>query len=61
MQHSDSIDPAVYEWRPCSILFPRIALKVTRFGTHTSLLLPGRYLARRSRTMGRLMYRNYSD
>ena len=57
MHDNESIDPAVYEWRPGLILLPRIALKVTRFGTRNSLLLPGRYLIRRSRSLGRLVYR----
>ncbi|HEY0594437.1 hypothetical protein [Sphingopyxis sp.] len=61
MQSSAPIDPAVYEWRPCSIMFPRVALKVTRFGTSTSLILPGRYMVRRSRSLGRWVYRSFSD
>jgi hypothetical protein len=61
MESPTPIDPAVYEWRPCSILFPRVALRVTRFGTSTSLILPGRYMIRRSRSLGRLVYRSLSD
>jgi len=61
MEDTTPIDPAVYEWRPCSILFPRIALKATRFGTHFRLILPGHYMIRRSRSLGRVVYRNYSD
>lgn len=60
MQSSTLIDPAAYEWRPCLILFPRVASKMTRFGTHMSLIIPGRYMVRRSRSLGRLVYRNYS-
>lgn len=60
MEHATPIDPAVYEWRPRSILLPRIALKATRRGTHIGLILPGHYMIRRSRSMGRLIYRNYS-
>lgn len=57
MHDNETIDPVVYEWRPGLILLPRIALKVTRTGTRNSLLLPGRYLIRRSRSLGRLVYR----
>ncbi|KTE16552.1 hypothetical protein [Sphingopyxis sp. H115] len=60
MENTTPIDPAVYEWRPCSILLPQIALKTTRFGTRLSLLWPGRYMVRQSRSMGRRIYRSYS-
>ena len=60
MEDATPIDPAVYEWRPCSIRLPRIALKATRDGTHISLILPGQYMIRRSRSLGRLVYRNNS-
>ncbi len=52
-----SADPAPYEWHPRSILFPRIGKMVTRDGVRTRLILPGRYLVRRSRSMNRWVYR----
>ena len=61
MEDTTPIDPAVYEWQPCSILLPRIAMKATRFGTGLRLLLPGRYMVRQSRSLGRPIYRSYSE
>ncbi len=50
-------DNRVYEWQPCALVLPRFGLKLSRHGTSTSLLWPGRYLVRRSRTLGRWIYR----
>ncbi len=58
MQISQSIDETAYEWQPCFLKLPRIGVKLSRHGTHTSLLWPGRYLVRWSRTMGCWIYRS---
>ena len=60
MPNPESIDPAVYEWQPCTLWLPRIALKATRSGTYLRLLLPGRYMVRRSHSLGRVVYRRFS-
>lgn len=46
-----------YEWHPHHVLVPRVGLLLDRFGTHTRLILPGRYLVRRSRSLRRRIYR----
>lgn len=61
MDNTSSIDPAAYEWQSCSIMFPRFGMKVDRFGTSFGLILPGRYLVRRSRSLGRWIYRQHSS
>ncbi len=58
MHASNAVDATDYDWQPRAIWFPRFGLKLSRDGTHTRLLLPGRYLARRSRSLGRWIYRN---
>lgn len=58
MSDNEPIDPAVYEWQPCSIFFPRIVKLMTREGVRTRLILPGLYLFRRSRTFGGWIYRH---
>ncbi len=49
--------PDVYQWRPRIVMIPRFGMMVTRDGARSGLILPGRYLVRRSRTMGQMMYR----
>jgi hypothetical protein len=56
---SEELSP--YEWRPCLLLIPRVAKLMTRNGTYTRLILPGDYLARRSRTHGYWIYRHRHD
>ncbi|HEX2814109.1 MAG TPA: hypothetical protein VHO04_15635 [Sphingopyxis sp.] len=58
MSDGPSEESSPYEWRPCSLLFPRIAKLMTRDGTYTRLILPGDYFARRSRTHGYWIYRH---
>ncbi|HMN52701.1 MAG TPA: hypothetical protein PKC32_00765 [Sphingopyxis sp.] len=43
------------------LLIPRVAKLMTRNGTYTRLILPGDYLARRSRTHGYWIYRHRHD
>lgn len=50
--HSD-----VYQWRSRIVMIPRFGMMVTRDGARSGLIVPGRYLVRKSRTMGRMMYR----
>jgi hypothetical protein len=50
-------DESRYDWRPCNLSFPRIGLLLNRDGIHMRLLLPGDYLVRVSRTLGRRIYR----
>jgi len=45
------------EWRRCRVTFPRFGLMLDRDGVHKRLILPGHYLVRHSRTMGRRLYR----
>lgn len=51
------MDSDVYEWRPRIILIPRIGMLITRSGSRTRVIWPGRYLVRRSRSLGQTMYR----
>ncbi len=54
--------PAVEkEWRRCRVTFPRFGLLLDRDGIHRRLIMPGRYLVRRSRTMRRMLYRPDRD
>ena len=46
-----------FEWHPCSLILPRIALLQNRNGMHMRLLLPGAYLVRQSRSLGKRIYR----
>ena len=46
-----------YEWQPCALILPRIALFLNRDGMRTRLLLPGSYLVRMSRSMNKPIYR----
>jgi hypothetical protein len=46
-----------YEWRPYRVAFPRLGLLVSRDGVKTSLIWPGLYLVRRSRSLSRWVYR----
>jgi len=57
MQTSSPPAREAYEWQPCFLLFPRIGKLMDRHGLHTRLILPGDYYARRSRTLGRWIYR----
>lgn len=59
MQNQRRADQQIYEWRSCSLLFPRFGLLLDRDGTHNRLLMPGRYMTRRSRSLGRWIYRRY--
>jgi len=46
-----------HEWRVCRLMFPRVGMLVDRHGLHKRLIMPGAYYARRSRSMGRWIYR----
>ena len=61
MSDNAPVDPSIYEWQPCSLLFPRIGRLMTRNGVHTRLDMPGSYLFRRSRTFGGWIYRHRHD
>jgi len=61
MSDNEPVDPAIYEWQPCALIFPRIAKFLTRDGVRTRLILPGSYLFRRSRTFGGWIYRNHLE
>lgn len=61
MTYRGSADPAAHEWQPCSILVPRFVKFVTRHGVRTRLILPGRYMIRRSRSLGHWLYRNLRE
>ncbi|PQM26816.1 hypothetical protein CVO77_17690 [Sphingopyxis lindanitolerans] len=61
MSDDAPVDPSLYEWQPCSLLFPRIAKLMTRDGIHTRLIIPGYYFVRRSRTYGWWIYRHHHD
>ncbi len=58
MSDNAPFDPAIYDWQPCSLLFPRFGKLLTRDGVRTRLILPGSYLFRRSRTFGSWIYRH---
>ncbi|UNK79769.1 hypothetical protein MNQ96_01350 [Sphingopyxis granuli] len=55
------VSPDVYEWHPRTVLVPRIGMLVTRHDANMRLILPGRYMVRRSRTMGQMVYRRVRD
>ena len=44
-------------WRPCRVVFPRRALLVDGYGVRQRWIIPGRYLTRRSRSLGKMIYR----
>lgn len=46
-----------HDWKEKLILVPRLGKFLTRDGIHTRLILPGRYLVRKSRTMRSWLYR----
>lgn len=54
---SENVDPAAYEWQPCSLVIPRIGTVMDRNGLHTRLIMPGAYFVRRSRSLDRWIYR----
>lgn len=58
---ANSVDPTVYEWHPCSLVFPRIGKVMDRNGLHTRLIMPGAYYIRRSRSLGHWIYRHRID
>lgn len=58
MQNEDTAEHAAYEWQPHSILFPRIGVILSRSGPKTRLIMPGRYMVRRSRSLGQWIYRS---
>lgn len=45
------------DWEIVKLWFPRLGMLVTRHGVNLRLLTPGRYERRRSRTIGRTVYR----
>jgi hypothetical protein len=53
--HIPTGDP--YSWSSRTILVPRFGLLISGGGSRFRLILPGRYFVRRSRTTGRLVYR----
>jgi hypothetical protein len=48
-------------WERTFVLFPRVALKVSRSGVERRLLLPGRYETRHSRSFGKPLFREVRD
>lgn len=61
MTYPASVDSGDHEWQPCSIIVPRFVKFVTRHGMRTRLILPGRYMVRQSRSLGRRLYRNFRE
>ncbi len=55
------VDHDAYIWRPQTVIIPRIGMLITRDGARSGLILPGKYLVRRSRTMGQMVYRRVRD
>ncbi|MEQ8311443.1 MAG: hypothetical protein RIA72_12175 [Sphingopyxis sp.] len=49
------------EWRPCWIVLPRWALLVGGYGVQRRWILPGPYFVRRSRSIGKNIYRRARD
>jgi len=61
MTYNAPVDPALHDWQSCSIYFPRFVKLVDSHGVHTRLIMPGRYLVRRSRSLRRWIYRKPSS
>ena len=61
MHSFQSAETAQNDWQLRSIFFPRIGLMLDRNGMHRRLIMPGRYLTRRSRSIGKRLYRFYAD
>lgn len=57
MSNLSPVDPSIYEWQTCSLLFPRFGKLLDRNGVSTRLLGPGKYYVRRSRSLGQMIYR----
>ncbi|MCA0210117.1 MAG: hypothetical protein LCH74_13720 [Proteobacteria bacterium] len=57
MPNDDAFPAADYEWQPCRIVIPRTGLWIDHHGVRSRLIMPGRYLVRRSRTFRRKLYR----
>lgn len=51
----------VHDWHGCSVLFPRIAKRLTRDGVRTRLIMPGYYHVRYSRTFGKWIYKRVHE
>ncbi|MFZ5726607.1 MAG: hypothetical protein ACOY4C_09335 [Pseudomonadota bacterium] len=45
------------DWRPCYVVFPRRVLVADGYGVQRRWISPGRYLTRRSRSLGKMLYR----
>lgn len=45
------------EWNTVTLWFPQMGLLLTRMGVNRRLLMPGKYLRRRSRTYNSNIYR----
>jgi len=61
MSNQNFADRADFEWQPCSFVFPRVGLILSRDGPHTRVIMPGHYMVRRSRTLGQWVYRRRSS
>ena len=57
MDESPLPETPPHEWEPCHLSFPRIGFVATPFGVSRRLIMPGDYYVRRSRSLGRLVYR----
>lgn len=53
----DDDEPETFDWHEVAVSFPRIGRLITRDGARVRVIWPGYYLARRSRTMGKTIYR----
>lgn len=53
----DDDEPETFDWQEVAVSFPRIGWLLTRDGVRLRILWPGHYMARRSRTTGKTIYR----
>lgn len=58
MPNEPDSETTVHDWQLCRIWFPRPGLMLDRHGVHTRIIWPGRYMARKSRSLRKWMYRH---
>lgn len=58
MPNHNSFAAGDYVWHIKRVTIPRVGLWLDRNGIHNRLILPGRYLVKRSRTLRRKLYRS---
>ncbi len=58
MPNDNSFTAGDHEWHSKRVTIPRVGLLLDHSGIHSRLILPGRYLVKRSRTLRRKLYRS---